>query len=292
MTLNRRDFLRASSAIAAALTLNGRAALEAVAAGTAAPPVIWLQAQSCSGCSVSLLNTIHYMSAADLLTGAIDLRYHSTVMAAAGQLASDAAMSTAMEGGYVLAVEGAIPTGAYEGCCTLWPGMTALQGVRAFVDGAAHVLAVGTCSCYGGVVGGEPNPTNCTSLSGIAGGKPVINIPGCPAHPDWIVGTIAELLAGRVPELDSVGRPAMFFRRKIHEACAFKDNSKGAGDGCLKQLGCRGKWTRGDCPTRRWNAGEPGGFGVNWCVESGSPCQGCTEPGYPDAMSPFFQPPR
>jgi hydrogenase small subunit len=27
--------------------------------------------------------------------------------------------------------------------------------------------------------------------------------------------------------------------------------------------------------------------GVNWCVGAKSPCIGCTEPGFPDAMSPF-----
>jgi len=27
---------------------------------------------------------------------------------------------------------------------------------------------------------------------------------------------------------------------------------------------------------------------VNWCVEAGAPCYGCTEPTFPDGMSPFY----
>ncbi|MGE5508253.1 MAG: hypothetical protein ACM3RP_07230, partial [Chitinophagales bacterium] len=37
-----------------------------------------------------------------------------------------------------------------------------------------------------------------------------------------------------------------------------------------------------DLPRRRW------GDHLNWYIESGSPCIGCTEPGFPDAMEPFF----
>ena len=43
-----------------------------------------------------------------------------------------------------------------------------------------------------------------------------------------------------------------------------------------------------DCPIRKWNASGPGDYGVNWCIGARSPCLGCAEPGYPDAMSPFY----
>jgi hydrogenase small subunit len=287
MDLTRRDFLRATSAIAASLTLRGQLAYGATRAGANAPPVVWIQAQGCSGCSVSLLNTIHYMTADTLLAGTINLNYHSTLMSAAGDMASAEAMSTALNGGYVLVVEGAIPMGAFEDCCYLWPGMTAWDGVRALARNAARVIAVGSCSSYGGVVAGSPNPTNAGSVADCIGKKRVINIPGCPAHPDWIVGTVATLLRGRVPELDSARRPKMFFSTKVHERCPYKDD-EGPRSRCLIGEGCRGKEVYSDCPTRRWNASSPQGFGVNWCVGAGSPCHGCTEPNFPDGMSPFF----
>jgi len=286
MDLNRRDFLKATSAIAAGLTLPGRFAFGAIQTASG-PPVVWLQAQGCSGCSVSLLNTIHYMTADSLLVGAITLNYHSTLMAAAGDMASTAAMSTALGGGYILIVEGSIPMGTGKECCYLWPGMTAWDGVRAFAQRATRVIAVGSCSSFGGMVAGAPNPTNAGSVGDCIGLKRVINIPGCPAHPDWIVGTVATLLSGRVPELDSARRPKMFFSKKVHERCPFKED-EGPRSRCLFEQGCRGKVAYADCPTRKWNASAPRGWGVNWCAGAGSPCHGCTEPDFPDGMSPFF----
>jgi len=282
MDLNRRDFLKAASAIAASLALPARMALGA----TNGPPVVWLQAQSCSGCSVSLLNTIHYMTADALLGTTINLNYHSTLMAAAGELASDTARSAAAGSGYVLIVEGAIPRGAQKTYCYLWPGMTAWDGVQQFARNASRVIAVGSCSAFGGVVKGTPNPSNAGSVSDCIGASRVINIPGCPAHPDWIVGTVATLLSGRLPELDSYRRPKTFFSKKVHERCPFKEDP--LKNRCLFSHGCRGKVTCGDCATRQWNANAAGGNGVNWCAGAGTPCHGCTQPDFPDGMSPFF----
>ena len=285
MELTRRDFLRASSAIAAALAVKGRPVFATTQQSGGAPPVVWLQAQGCSGCSVSLLNTIHYMDAATLLAGTIDLKYHPTVMAAAEDLAITEADAAYQAGGYVMVVEGAIPTGRYRECCSLWPGLTALEGVQRFAQNAAFIIAVGACASYGGVVTGMPNPTTARSLGHCVGVAPVINIPGCPAHPDWIVGTIAHLITyGEPPALDSLRRPKVFFGKKVHEQCPNKNHK----DLCLKPIGCNGQKTRADCPVRQWNAGESGGYGVNWCVGARNPCQGCTEPGFPDGMSPFY----
>lgn len=282
MALTRRDFLKASSAIAAALAVKGRPVFATMQGG--GQPVVWLQAQGCTGCSVSLLNTIHYMTVDTLLTGAIDLKYHPTVMAAAENLAIQEAFEASQAGGYVLVVEGAIPTGRYRECCYLWPGLTALEGVQLFAGGAAAVIAVGTCSCFGGVAAGMPNPTRASSLGDCVGHDLVINIPGCPAHPDWIVGTVAQLLGGQVPALDALGRPRDFFNKQVHEQCPNRNNQ----ERCLKPVGCNGQKTRADCPVRQWNAVEPEGYGVNWCVGAGNPCQGCTEPDFPDGMSPFY----
>jgi hydrogenase small subunit len=40
--------------------------------------------------------------------------------------------------------------------------------------------------------------------------------------------------------------------------------------GCMKNLGCRGQWTYGDCPMRRWNGR------ANDCLLSRGACIGCT----------------
>lgn len=293
MTLSRRDFLKATSALGAALGLNAVLGVEEALGAEGGQSVVWLQAQGCSGCSVSLLNSIYYATADDLLVNTLDLNYHPTVMAAAGSRAVAAAMAAKGEKDYVLIVEGAVPTGADGKYCYLWSGLTALKGVRDFAENAALVIAVGTCSAYGGVVGGKPNPTRVRPLRHILNGKQIINIPGCPAHPDWIVGTIAYVLAnGKAPKLDGLDRPEDYFGQPVHEQCPRKnmDKARALGEsGCLNRIGCRGQHTRADCPTRKWNSGAGGEFGVNWCVQAGSPCQGCTEPQFPDSMSPFYQ---
>ena len=309
MKLTRRDFLKAASAVATALGVPASGLLglrEALGTETSdLPPIVWLQAQSCTGCSVSLINTISLMPIDELLLGVLDLDFHPTVMAGAGSMAVEAAEKAYNDGDgpYILVVEGAIPTEANGQYCHLWETETpdgvvvetAIEAVQRYAASAHLVIAVGTCAAYGGMVAGAPNPTGALGVRDVVGDDvPVVNIPGCPAHPDWIVGTIAYVLAnGEVPPLDRDGRPKVFFGTKVHDQCPRRNTEKvqELGEyGCLNALGCNGPNTRSDCPTRMWNAGGPGEDGVNWCVGAGSPCYGCTEPSFPDSMAPFYRP--
>ena len=300
MEINRRDFLKASGAIAAALglTASGLLKVQRVLAAEGSQAVVWLQGQGCTGCSTSLLNSIYYTTVDDLLLNTIDLEYHPTVMAAAGDLAVSAAETAYNKGGYVLVVEGAIPTAQSGRYCYLWPGMTAMEGVKKYSRNAAFVLAAGTCAAYGGIPGGSPNPTKAKGLTEILGKKAeVINIPGCPAHPDWIVGTIAHLLTyGEAPNLDSYSRPRDYYQNTIHSNCPnrqkFNEQEKFAEElselACFNKLGCNGQQTNADCPVRQWNSPAQSEYGVNWCIGARNPCQGCTEPDFPDGKSPFY----
>ena len=299
MNLTRREFLRAQAMAAAALGLSasGLTRLEQVLAAEGAAPVVWLQAQDCTACSVSLLNSVRYATVDGLLLNTIDLNFHTTVMAAAGDLAVAAAQDTLNQGGYILVADGAIPTLEGGRYCYLWEGMTALDGVKAFAAKASWILAVGTCASYGGVCAGTPNPTGAQSVGQVLGNpSKLINLPGCPPHPDWMVGTIAYLLGeGVAPALDSYRRPTGYYGERVHEECPLNDRYYEEGifalypgaTGCLRKQGCRGPSTRADCPQRRWNAADAG-VGVNWCIGAGGPCYGCTEPTFPDGMSPFF----
>ena len=63
-------------------------------------PLIWMQTSACSGCSVSVINTIHPSIKNVILDQTLpghqlSLNYHSTLMAAAGKLSTDAALETA-----------------------------------------------------------------------------------------------------------------------------------------------------------------------------------------------------
>jgi hydrogenase small subunit len=85
----------------------------------------------------------------------ISLKYHSTLMAAAGDLAVTAATSTAQAGGHILVVEGAISTGSHGQCCYVWDeagaAVTMADAVRALAAKARYVVAVGTCAAFGGI---------------------------------------------------------------------------------------------------------------------------------------------
>jgi hydrogenase small subunit len=125
----------------------------------------------------------------------------------------------------------------------------------------------------------------------------LVNLPGCPVHPDWMVGTIAYILAnGYLPPLDAQRRPLQYFGKRIHDQCFKRRQYCGEGvfaeqlgdEGCMELLGCKGKQTYSDCPLRKWNSGGPGEYGVSWCIGARSPCLGCVEPDFPDGKSPFY----
>ena len=299
MNYSRRDFLKAAAAVAAAMggPLGGVGPVgKALARETedGGLPVVWIEAQSCTGCSVSLLNSMTFGAIEDVLLDVLDVNFHGALMAAAGRTSVAAAERAYRRGGYALCVEGSIPSAADGKYCYVWPGVTATKAIERYARRASVIMGVGACACFGGMPGGTPNPTGAKGLADSYFGKRVIRIPGCPTHPDWVVGTIAHIIAnGEVPPLDMYGRPLTFFADTVHEKCAYypggdNEASTLGEKGCLAGLGCKGPFTRSDCPNRRWNVATPGEPGVNWCIGAGTPCFGCTEPFFPDGMSPFY----
>jgi len=159
---------------------------------------------------------------------------------------------------------------------------------------ALAVIALGTCAAYGGIPAAAPNPTGAKGVKEVFSQygiqTPVINLPGCPPHPDWFVGTVASVLIGGLGsvEVDDVGRPLAFYGKPIHDNCPRRGHfdagrfaKKYSEPYCLFELGCKGPVTHADCPNRLWNSG------TSWCVGSNSPCIGCVEPGFPDKLSPL-----
>jgi hydrogenase small subunit len=295
--IDRRSFLKYCITSATVLGLDGSvvAKLEAALAknGEGLPTVIWLACANCTGCTVSLANLIGGdapVDVGDLLLNTIWLEYHPNLMGAAGVLAVST-LNSAAAGDYILVVEGGIPTAFGGNTCMLWTDVTghevtAMEAVSWLAPGAMAVLSIGTCASFGGIPKGNPNPTGIVSVEDFTG-LPVINIPGCPTHPDWIAWTIAQFLAGASIELDDRRRPRQFFSEKIHESCPYKKREKadtfGQYELCLKELGCKGPDTRADCHLRKWHGG------TSWCIEAGSICLGCTEKKFPDEFSPFYK---
>lgn len=268
--------------------------------------VIWLQGSGDTGCTISLLQGVN----PDLVDVINEFRlavdFHPNLMVPSGDEAT-AILEKAADGTNpldVFIVEGAIPEGNF---CTVGEVNGVPIPVRRWVEllgrKAKYVAAVGTCASYGGISAASPNPTGCRSVSKVLHGKQVVNIPGCPPHPDWVTLTLATLLSEAFPALDEHNRPEVIFEEDIHDECPLKDfyeedkfAQQPSEKGCLLKLGCRGPISKGDCPTRLWNNKTSFCTSGLWKDEveiypGGAPCIGCQEPGFPDPpFSPFYKP--
>lgn len=267
---------------------------------------VWLQGAGCSGCSVSLLNglspSVKNLLIDEIVPGQhVSLRFHATVMAGQGAPAVSVleAAESGPDDGFILLLEGSVQTAEGGIYCTI--GETAEGEHLTLADTAEKLgrkaslaIAIGTCAAYGGLPAAEPNPTGAMGLAEFFKERgvetPVVNIPGCPSHPDWIVGTIGMVLLGLTPEVDDVGRPKAFFGKLIHDNCprrGYFDTGRFAkhfGDeGCLYELGCSGPYAYADCPNRQWNSG------TNWPIKGGAPCMACVEPKFWDKYAPLYQ---
>lgn len=216
--ISRRDFIRWAVAVPASLSFTegffGKLSA-ALQDAVKEYPIIWLQASTCSGCSVSVINTIHpsikNVILEQVLPGnKLTLNYHGTLMAATGRLSVQAARDAVAKhkGKYVFVMEGAIPTkekGVY-GCIGEENDkpISMLEWVEFFGKDAMAALTVGTCAAYGGFPAGEPNPSGSIGLTEafnmLKFSTPIINIPGCPCHPDWFIGTVAKILLYGMPK--------------------------------------------------------------------------------------------
>jgi hydrogenase small subunit len=297
--LNRREFLKLCMGATLSLSL-GELLIPHITQAfqigeIRKPPFIWLELGSCVGNSVSLENASN-PTLIKLLLDVIDLRYHWTVMAAQGDLAVQTLMDTVKNdaGEFYLVVEGSVMT-AHNGKVNYvfardGQRVTGLQALQEIAPKAKHIISVGDCACFGGPSAMYPNPGGAKGVWDIIKNRTIINVPGCPAHPDWMIGTFTHLMMYGMPELDAYNRPKMFFSKTIHELChrrqQFEDGqfAKFPGDdGCLYTVGCKGPVTYADCPVRQWNHYQ------SWPVENSTPCIGCTSPNFPDGMMPFFK---
>jgi len=294
MFVTRRKFLQISSTatigtILASSWLPDLLKAADVKNGIGKLPIIWFQGQTCSGCSVSLVNT-EYPNIDDVLIEIVNLVYNPTIMGGTGDVALKVieTMMEEQQGKFILAIEGSIPIEAGNEYCTVGESygvpITATDWILNIAKNAKAVLSIGSCASWGGIPSAPPNPTGAVPVSHLVRDIPIINIPGCPPHPDWMTGTLVHVIKYGIPELDDQKRPKIYFGKDkvIHDNCELReyfDRGKFAedfgDDGCLYELGCKGPVAHCDVSIRGWNSG------VNWCNRSGGPCIGCTEPSFP-----------
>ncbi|HEX7714603.1 MAG TPA: hydrogenase small subunit [Bacillota bacterium] len=260
---------------------------------TPRPAFIWLEANACSGDSISMLNTVQ-PNLGQLLCKMVSVIYWSALMPDQGTAAVDNLMATAASGDFILAVEGAIAVGGRGRFAVPFRidgyNFTSLELIRWLAPKARYIIAVGTCASFGGPSAARPNPSDSRGVWEVVS-EPVINVPGCPVNPDWFTGTLYHLIRFGPPELDRYRRPTLFYGETIHAHCqrrSYFDNgifAKKLGDPeCMYNLGCMGPVTGSDCPYRLWNNH------LNWPVKASTPCIGCTKSGFPDRSTPFLTP--
>ena len=290
--VSRRGFLGFCAATASLMALPPAMIPRIAAALEQAkrPSVIWMSFQECTGCLESLTRS-HTPSVEGLIFDYISLDYQETLQAAAGT-AAERAREEAMKanwGKYLLIVDGSIPTGE-DGLYSTIGGVTNLQSLKDAAEGAAAIIAVGSCAAFGGLPMADPNPTGAVAVSDLIHDRPIVNVSGCPPIPTVIAGVLAQFLTfGTLPELDPLGRPKTFFANTIHDRCyrrpfyergqfAESFDDEGAKNGwCLYKLGCKGPVTYNACATVKWNAG------TSFPIQAGHGCIGCSEPNFWDA---------
>lgn len=288
--VSRRDFMKLCTALAATMGLNAKASAEMTNALTSPqrPPVIWIGAQECTGCTESLLRATH-PTVENLVLDLISLEYHEVLSAAFGDQAEDNKHNAMhkYKGQYILVVDGSIPV-KDDGIYCMIAGKPVLEHIKEAAKDAMAIIAIGSCAAWGGVPSSGNNPTGASSLSDILPGMPIIDIPGCPPNPHNFLATVAYIITyKKLPNMDKLNRPLFAYDRLIHENCyrrphfdagrfAREYGDEGHRQGwCLYHLGCKGPETYGNCSTLEFcDVG-----GNNWPVGIGHPCYGCNEQG-------------
>jgi uptake hydrogenase small subunit len=271
--------------------------------------VLWLQAASCGGCTMSALAADDVGLRRALERFGIRLLWHPSLSEESGAEAL-AIIDDCVTGRVrldCLCVEGSVllgPNGTGRFQVLSGTGRPVKDWIALLAPRAHHVVAVGSCAAYGGVPAAGHNPTDAQGLqysgwdAGGALGKdfrsaadlPVVNVAGCAPHPGWVVETLAALALGDfgAEQLDALGRPRAYADHLAHHGCSrnefyeFKASAARPSDrGCLMEnLGCRATQAPGDCNIRRWN-----GYGS--CTDGGYACINCTSPAFETPSGPF-----
>jgi hydrogenase small subunit len=295
--VDRRSFLKFCTTMAGAMGLPVAMVPTVVAAMETKPriPVLWLHGLECTCCSESFIRSAHPITQ-DVVLNMVSLDYDDTLQAAAGDQVEEIRRRIMKEykGQYLLAVEGNAPTKDGGVYCTVH-GEAFVDILKETAEDAKAIVAWGSCASHGCVQNARPNPTGAQPVKKIISGKPIINVPGCPPIAEVMTGVLTYILTfDKLPELDRVGRPKMFYGQRIHDKCqrrSFFDagqfveswDDDGARKGwCLYKMGCRGPSTYNSCSTVKWNGG------VSFPIGSGHPCIGCSEENFWD-NGPFYQ---
>lgn len=312
--VTRRSFMKLCGAVAAAAGLSQLAvpqvaqALEGSVIGATKGklyPVIWIEGASCTGCTEAF-GGLQHPTAASIVLEMISLNYSETLSAAAGWSMEEAKEQTIAAGNYILVYEGAVLEG-WGGQALRVADKPGTEHLKEAAEKANAVVALGSCAVNGGWMAAHPNSAEALGVQGylkkVGISTPVVNVPGCPANPEWLVAVLVDVIKlGQLPALNSENKPSEMFDQTVHDNCerrghfengefVYQFGSEEEAKGyCLYAMGCRGPQTKANCGIVQWNDRR------SWCIHSGAPCIGCCEanpsdPGHNwvEVNTPFYK---
>ncbi len=243
------------------------------------PKVVWFQAITCNGNTHSFLSS--NSNRFELFLNSFDLVYHPSLSI---NISLNDILNSSEEIDFLL-IEGAISNDKkfFQLC-----DYSAQECLNKLILKSNFVIAVGSCASYGGVhakfeEGLKIQGVNKSLVKTYKLKNQLINLTGCPIHPEWLLQTLFTLKKQGFISLDSENRPLEIYGNLAHHGCTrneyfeWKVEAKGFGEkeGCLfYSQGCRGPMTHSNCNKILWND-------VNSKTRAGMPCIGCTEPDFP-----------
>ncbi|CCB63692.1 MULTISPECIES: HupU protein [unclassified Hyphomicrobium] len=276
--------------------------------------VLWLQSGGCGGCTMSMMCAEAPGLFPVLESFGLDFLWHPSLSEESGDEVQ-AVLSDVIAGRRpldILCFEGSVlrgPNGSGRFHILAGTGRPMIEWLRELAPLAKYVVGVGSCAAYGGITAAGNNPADAVGLQfegrnqgGALGadfrsrsGLPVINIAGCPTHPNWVTETLMLLSedALSLSDLDPLRRPRFYSDHLVHHGCSrneyyeYKASAEELSEiGCMMEnLGCIGTQAHGDCNTRAWN-------GEGSCTRGGYPCINCTAPEFEEPGRVFTETPK
>ena len=238
--------------------------------------VIWLQGITCNGNTHSFLNYNNL----ELLLNQIEFLYHP-LLPSKYSIEDIALLKDSCD---ILIFEGAFSKSFKRA------GVNILDIFKYYAKDAKHIIALGSCASFGGIFQNSvddgsglvyKNKNKIDLFNSFE--KKIINLSGCPAHPEWL-GYIFEMILNNIKiVLDDFKRPVELYSNLAHHGCTRNEyfewkvdsNSFGLKEGCLfYKQGCKGPMTHSICNKILWNS-------VSSKTRVGTPCFGCTEFDFP-----------
>lgn len=244
------------------------------------PTVVWFTAITCNGNTHSLLSA--NSSRFELFLNSFDFIYHPS-------LTIDKSLEDILNQNEkidFLLIEGSISSN--KDIFSIHEDST-FNHLNKLASKSNYIIAVGSCASYGGIhakftqnedICGINEAINKDILAKLK--HKIVNLTGCPVHPEWILQTLFILKACGEMALDELGRPKELYSTLAHHGCTRNEyfewkveGAFGQKEGCLfYDQGCRGPMTHSSCNKILWND-------ISSKTRVGMPCIGCTEMDFP-----------